>query len=259
MSSDNHDSSDDHDFLKEELTVSRVITYFIAFMITFTFVDFFQVKATAQHGSFDQFNRHFAKTYPECIPQGIGDLFDCLFGWTPADEPDARTDPMVSVVVWTDAMLKAASMNWPIRMEDHARVLETLLPLQPRGVLVDLFFLDDPEGRGDESLQELIDVLCDYQDTATVLYLTEPGPESDPLTTTTLLNGLNDTCGLDLTDPEDADNVRLVPAVLTHAPARIYSGNGAAVRVFSPDADLEDFHLFWAQSPNQPFLDNRQA
>ena len=178
-------SSHTHDFLKEELTIYRVFTYFIAFVITFMFVDFFQVKATAQHGSFDQFNRHFAKTYPECIPQGPSDLFDCLLAWSTADEPDTRPDPMVSVVLWTDAMLKAASMSWPIRMEDHARVLETILPLQPKGVLVDLFFLDDPENRGDKSLQDLIDVLCDYQDaspgeTPTTLYLTEPNPQSDP-------------------------------------------------------------------------------
>lgn len=254
-------SSHTHDFLKEELTIYRVFTYFIAFVITFMFVDFFQVKATAQHGSFDQFNRHFAKTYPECIPQGPSDLFDCLLAWSTADEPDTRPDPMVSVVLWTDAMLKAASMSWPIRMEDHARVLETILPLQPKGVLVDLFFLDDPENRRDESLQDLIDVLCDYQDaspgeTPTTLYLTEPNPQSDPLTTPKLINGLNGACGLNLAEPKETDNVRLVSAVLTHAPARIYSKDGAAVKIFSPEADLEDFHLFWAHNRNQMFLEN---
>ncbi|MDD9983955.1 MAG: CHASE2 domain-containing protein [Gammaproteobacteria bacterium] len=257
-------SSHTPDYLNDKLTVARVVTYVIAFLITFTFVDFFQVKATAQHGSFDHFNRHFAKTYPGCIPRGIGDLVECAFGWTPVDEPDTRSDPMVSVVLWTDAMLKAASMSWPIRMEDHARVLETLLPLQPRGVLVDLFFLDNPESRGDESLQDLVDALCDYQDpspgeTATIVYLTEPGPEIDPLTTVTLLDGLRDTCGLNLAEPGPTDNVRLVPADLTSAPTRVYSKDGAAARVFSPDAELEDFHLFWAQNPNQPFLDKHQC
>ena len=117
-------------------------------------------------------------------------------------------------------------------------------------IQIDIYFLAD-----------LIDVLCDYQDaspgeTPTTLYLTEPNPQSDPLTTPKLINGLNGACGLDLAEPKETDNVRLVSAVLTHAPARIYSKDGAAVKIFSPEADLEDFHLFWAHNRNQMFLES---
>ena len=248
----------------------------IAFLITFTFVDLFQVKDTAQHGSFDQFNRYFAETYPKCIPKKVGDIFDCLLDWPPPDDSETPSGPEVSVVLWTDAMLQTASMTWPIRMEDHARVLETILPLKPKGVLVDLFFLDDPDHRGDESLQDLIDVICDYQEQETTpddppptrMYLVAPSTDPETPITPKLTEGLETECGLYLNGPEGTGSdaktpiVTKVSARLTHSPARIYYGSAAASKIFSdffPDVDLKDFHIFWSHNPNQGFLGEQYA
>ena len=233
-------------------------------VIRFLFVDFFQVKESARHGSFDQFNRYFATTYPECIPRSAGEIFHCMLGWETAKGQDNAADPMVSVVLWTDAMLTASSRAWPIRMEDHARVLETILPLQPKGVLVDLFFLDDPEIRGDPTLQDLIDVICDYHETSETetvsrLYLIKPDSTSVPRIASKLTDGVKQECGLDLTTPGESDAVRMVPAILSHSPSRIYPKQGAAVEMFSPKSDLEDFHIFWANSANQMFLDQERC
>lgn len=253
-------SGNNDNYLKREFSGSRAAGYFMAFLITFTFVDLFQVKESAQHGSFDKFNRYFANSYPECVPENIFGIFGCLIGWTAVGDPESGSSPMVSVVLWTDRMLNASSKSWPLRMEEHARVLETILPLRPKAVLVDFFFLDDPENRGDESLEDLIDVICDYQETAgteagTKLYLSEPNPELGQLTTKRLTVGVKDTCGLDLTDPKQSDVVRIVSAVLSGSPSRIYSRDGAAARMFSSEPGMEDFHLFWASNSSQPFLD----
>ena len=135
-------------------------------------------------------------------------------------------------------MLKNSSKAWPIRMEDHARVLEAILRLQPKGVLVDLFFLDDPEIRGDTTIEDLIDAICEYHETSeseTVsrLYLIEPdvtsntgeaGKQSDsaPHTTGKLAEGVDNECGLNLAASAKSGAVRLVPANLSRSPTRIY-------------------------------------
>ena len=250
---------------------SRTVAYFLTFAITFLFVDFFHVKESARHGSFDQFNRYFATTYPDCIPRSAGEIFKCMFGWETPERSDNAAAPRVSVVLWTDAMLRASSKAWPIRMEDHARVLETILRMQPKGVLVDLFFFDDPKIRGDATLQDLIDVICDYHETSGIeLFFTKPGstrnledtenwPDSRPRTTAGLTEGVKRECGLDLEVSGGSDAVRMVPAVLSHSPSRIYPKQGAAVEMFSPNSDLEDFHIFWASNPDQSFLDREQC
>ena len=250
-----------HDYLHRKFSCPRAVAYFFAFIITFGFVDLFQVKESAQRGSFDSFNRYFANTYPECIPEGIGEIFNCLFRWTADSDPESGSSPMVSVVLWTDEMLRASSKSWPLRMEEHARVLETIRPLQPKAILVDLFFLDDPENRGDQSLQDLIDVICDYQEAAgsetnTELYLAAPNPKVDQHTTRKLMDGVKEVCGLDLAEQKESDTVKIVPAVLSNSPSRIYPKDGAAVKIFSPESEMEDFHVFWANSSDQIFLDN---
>ena len=196
-------TGNNHDYLHDKITWTRFLGYLAAFLITFTVVDLFQVKESAQSGSFDKFNRYFASTYPHCIPQRVSDIVRCIFSWTRDEETELESSPMVSVVLWTDDMLAASSKTWPLRMEEHARVLETILPMQPRGVLVDLFFLDDPENRGDDSLQDLIDVICDYHEASkggasTKLYLTDPSSAIEPRTTTKLTKGVEKVCGLKL-------------------------------------------------------------
>ena len=169
-----------HDKPSGGIPWSRLCAYFFTFLITFLFVDFFQVKESARHGLVRQFNRYFATTYPECIPKSFGEIFRCMFAWSPprsqAGMP-ARWCP--SFCGRTRCCAPPARLA--IRMEDHARVLETILPMQPRGVLVDLFFLDDPKIRGDTTLQDLIDVICDYHEASesesgTRLYLIKPAP-----------------------------------------------------------------------------------
>ena len=218
-----------HDESRDGGPWSRPLAYFFTFLITFLFVDFFQVKESARHGSFDQFNRYFATTYPECIPKHFGEIFRCMFAWESTAESGRNADQMVSVVLWTDAMLRASGKAWPIRMEDHAQVLETILPLQPRGVLVDLFFLDDPDIRGDTTLQDLIDGICDYHEApkterGTRLYLIKPGSSPDtkdsgtgsrsvPPVAGALIDGVKQECGFDLATPGESDLLLRMPQV----------------------------------------------
>ena len=104
-------SGNNDNYLKREFSGSRAAGYFMAFLITFTFVDLFQVKESAQHGSFDKFNRYFANAYPECVPENIFGIFACLIGWTAVGDPENGSSPMVSVVLWTDRMLNASSKS----------------------------------------------------------------------------------------------------------------------------------------------------
>ena len=236
------------------LSVSRGLAYFIAILITFTVVDFFSVKDSGHEDSFDSFNRHFANSYPQCILHGIGDLFDfnCLFRWTAAKDRESK-GPKVSAVVWTDAMLKQLSETWPLDMEFHAGVLHTILQHRPKAILVDILFLDDPGERGDGSLEELVDVICDHKEapeagTGTKLYLFKSAevPLAGELT-----EGLKGECDLDI--EKDGQNAMAVEATLSNSPSRIYPGDGSAVKVFlgtQDEADRDfhnrDFRLFWA-------------
>ena len=256
----------DHDYLHEKITWTRFLGYLAAFLITFTVVDLFQVKESAQSGSFDKFNRYFASTYPHCIPQRVTDIPGCIFSWTADRNRQRDSSPMVSVVLWTDDMLIASSRSWPLRMEEHARVLETILPMQPKGVLVDLFFLDDPENRGDDSLQDLIDVICDYHEASEGgagprLYLTDPSSTIGPRTTTKLIDGVEKVCGLNLGGSNQSDTVTFVSAILSDSPSRIYSKRGAATQIFSAESalEIEDFHIFWSHNSHQLFLDDERC
>ena len=252
------------DYLHDKITWTRFLGYFAAFLVTFTVVDLFQVKESAQTDSFDKFNRYFANSYPHCIPRRLADIPGCILSWETSPETERVSSSKVSVVLWTDDMLVASRKSWPLRMEEHARVLETILPLQPRGVLVDLFFLDDPEDRGDNSLEDLIDVICDYHQafeggTGVRLYLIEPEPAIDSRTTTKLTEGLFDTCKLNLADSSNTGTVTFVSAALSDFPSHIYPKHGAAARMFSEDSGVEvdDFHIFWSHNPDQPFLDRQ--
>ena len=214
-------------------------------------MDFFSVKKSGHEDSFDNFNRHFAGSYPQCILHGIGDLFDfdCLFRWAAAKDPKSES-PKVSAVVWTDTMLQELDEVWPLDMEYHAGVLQTILQYGPKAILIDLLFLDDPGSRGDGSLGELLDVICDHvrasgDGTGTKLYLYKP--QETPLAEE-LTEGLKDECGLDLVNQREAEVVQTASANLSRFPSRIYPGGGSAVKVFlgSRDETIRDFRLFWA-------------
>lgn len=254
------------DYLHNDITWTGFLGYLAAFLVTFTVVDLFQVKESAETGSFDKFNRYFANSYPHCIPRRIADIPGCIFSWKASRETEPVPSSKVSVVLWTDDMLVASAKSWPLRMEEHARVLETILPLEPKGVLVDLFFLDDPEARGDSSLEDLIDVICDYHEAfdggaGARLYLIDPSPEIDSRTTAKLTEGVAEVCELNLTNSSSTGSVTFVSAALSDFPAQIYPKRGAAARMFSEDSGVEvdDFHIFWSHSPHQPFLEDKRC
>ena len=265
-------------------SVSRWLAYFIAILITFTVVDFFSVKKSSHEDSFDNFNRLFANSYPQCIPSGIGDLFDCLFRWpaVKSEELEETKKPEVSAVVWTDRMLQELNEAWPLDMEYHANVLHTILQYEPKAVLVDFLFLDDPAGRGDSSLEELLDVICDHWGTSkkeTVARVYFHKPKESELASE-LTEGLMRECDLVLENPPEdqvvqtedqvvqtADQVvQTAPAHLAHSPSRIYPQDSSAVEVFSgitgKTMEKRDFRLFWAGRPSpvsKRFFECREA
>ena len=145
-------------------------------------------------------------------------------------------DSKVSVVYWTDRMM-GSNRAWPLRMEEHAHVLEGILAFRPKAVLVDIFFPDDPEKRGDMSFDELRHVIEEYREREdTALYFLESGEE---------------TTGKFQLDREK----EAITAALSHSPTRTYRANGAAVAVWeeSQPEKLEtgEFQLFWPGRQNE--------
>ena len=198
-------------------SVRRGIGYFFAFLITLSLIDVFGVKKSVAFGSATLFNRYFANAYPHCIRgiRGIRDL-KCIFNWRDGKQPNPRPESKdVSVVLWNDSMLDRSDMVWPLRMEAHAHVLETILAYEPKAVMVDIFFLDDPARRGDHSLDALLDIVKEYAESGVELYFLEP---SGTRTIPTLRVAAGD------------DNI--LSAVLSHSPSGAYLGDGAASRVY---------------------------
>ena len=222
-------------------SVRRGIGYFFAFLITLSLIDVFGVKKSVAFGSATLFNRYFANAYPHCIRgiRGIRDL-KCIFNWRDGKQPNPRPESKdVSVVLWNDSMLDRSDMVWPLRMEAHAHVLETILAYEPKAVMVDIFFLDDPARRGDHSLDALLDIVKEYAESGVELYFLEP---SGTRTIPTLRVAAGD------------DNI--LSAVLSHSPSGAYLGDGAASRVYrrakvyrrahgSNSPEIADFYLFW--------------
>ena len=97
------------DYLHDDITWTGFLGYLAAFLVTFTVVDLFQVKESAETGSFDKFNRYFANSYPHCIPRRIADIPGCIFSWKASREAEPVPSSKVSVVLWTDDMLVASA------------------------------------------------------------------------------------------------------------------------------------------------------
>ena len=142
----------------------------------------------------------------------------------------------VSVVYWTDKIL-GPNRTWPLHMEEHAHVLEGILAFRPKAVLVDIFFPDDPEKRGDMSFDELRNVIGEYREREdTALYFLESEEET--------------TGKLQLNREKE-----VIGAALSHSPTRTYRADGAAVAVWKESqSDLQmetrEFQLFWPGRPS---------
>ena len=212
------------------ISVRTGVGYFLAFLITLLLIDAFGVKKDVAFGSATLFNRYFAGAYPHCTRK-----FGCLFRWKNDDANDDAGEPrrdgkQVSVVLWNDFSLNRADKVWPLRMRDHAEVLETMLAYKPKAVLVDILFADDPARRGDDSLDELLEVVREYSDNKVGLYFLE-------------------TSGVKAISPlkDAADERNMLPAEVSGSPARIYPGGSASSVVYGRDYGLEvpDFYLFW--------------
>jgi hypothetical protein len=200
--------------------------YFLAFLITLCLLDAFGVKKDVAFGSATLFNRYFAGAYPHCT-RDIG----CLFGWKNDDaEEPPPVGKQVSVVLWNDFSLERSDKVWPLRMRDHAEVLETMLAYEPEAVLVDILFADDPARRGDHSLDELLEVVDEYRENDVDLYFLEPSGVK-------VISPLRDAAG----------ERNLLPAELSGSPAGIYPGGSAASVVYGREQGLEvpDFYMFW--------------
>ena len=205
------------------------VGYFLAFLITLCLIDAFGVKKSVAFGSATLFNRYFANAYPHCIRN-----FRCIVSWRDSEQHDPRPESKdVSVVLWNDSTLDRSDMVWPLRMEAHAHVLETILAYEPKAVMVDIFFLDDPVRRGDDSLDALLDIVEEYAESDVGLYFLEPAG-------TRTIPTLRDAAG----------DSNILPAALSHSPSGVYLGDSAASRVYkrahgSDSPEISDFYLFW--------------
>ena len=138
----------------------------------------------------EKFNQYFAFTYPHCT-SGLS----CI--WTSQSRADEAAvigaSPPASVVLWNDSrMAREEEWIWPLRMETHAAVLQGLLRYGPKAVLVDLLFADDPQERGDDTLQDLVDVVHEYEEAGIPLYFADTG-EVDVSVVDPLKDALGDT------------------------------------------------------------------
>ena len=200
--------------------------YFLAFLITLCLIDAFGVKKAVAFGSATLFNRFFAGAYPHCT-RDIG----CLLRWKDNGAGKLPSvDKQVSVVLWNDFSLDRSDKVWPLRMVDHAEVLETMLAYEPEAVLVDILFADDPARRGDDSLDDLLDVVAEYRENDVDLYFLEPSGVE-------VISRLRKAAG--------ARNI--LPAELSGSPSGIYPGHSAASVVYGREHGLEvpDFYMFW--------------
>ena len=211
-------------------SIRKGVGYFLAFLITLVLIDAFGVKKNVAFGSATLFNRYFANAYPHCV-RDVG----CLFDWSDRKQRDPLPESKeVSVVLWNDSMLKRSGLVWPLRMEAHAYVLETILAYEPKAVMVDIFFVDDPVRRGDDSLGALVKVVEEYADNGVELYFLEP-------------SGVRTTREL----RDAAGDGNMLSAAFSSSPSSVYPGGGAASEVYrrslEPDPpDMSDFYLFWA-------------
>ena len=208
------------------VSVRTGVGYFLAFLITLCLLDVFGVKKDVAFGSATLFNRYFAGAYPHCT-RDIG----CLFGWKNDDAGESPpVGKQVSVVLWNDFSLDRADKVWPLRMRDHAEVLETMLAYEPKAVLVDILFADDPARRGDDSLDELLEVVNEYRESGVDLYFLEASGVK-------VISHLKDAAG----------ESNILSAEASGSPAGIYLGGGASSIVYGRDHGLEvpDFYMFW--------------
>lgn len=210
-------------------SVRKGIGYFLAFFLTLVLIDAFGVKKHVALGSATLFNRYFANAYPHCSRDPA-----CLLNWGDPTLGDPRPEGKdVSVVLWNDAMLDRSDLVWPLRMESHAHVLETILAYGPKAVLVDIFFVDDPARRGDDSLDALVDIVGEYARSGVDLYFLEPsGARTVP--------ALRDAAG----------DGNILPAAFSSSPSSVYLGDGAASGAYrrahgSDGSAIGDFHMFW--------------
>ncbi len=74
----------------------------------------------------------------------------------------------VSVALVDDASLRELGMPWPWTYGAQARALDSLLALKPRGVIVDVMFVD---ARKDDTITELVDEIGRYSKAHVPLYL----------------------------------------------------------------------------------------
>ena len=134
------------------------IAYCLTFLVAFLGIDYFSAKKLNLPISAEKFNQYFSLAYPHCMSERT-----CIWNFAPATKAKEE-DREVSVILWTDAGLKRdENVVWPIRMETHAAVLDSILRYNPKAVFVDILFVDDPAKRGDDSIGDLVDTIEEYR------------------------------------------------------------------------------------------------
>ena len=182
----------------------------------------------------------------------------CIWNFSP--DPEANAESLeesrpVSVILWTDAGLRRdKDVVWPIRMETHAAVLDSILRYEPKAVFVDILFVDDPAKRGDDSIEDLAETINDYREDGVPIYFSDPN-----VTTMSVVEPLRE--ALDEVR-EKLEKGGLIPVMLHSTstqityPATVPTESGesranGAVAIYrdgkasEEDVDSRDFSIFW--------------
>ena len=228
------------------------LAYCVTFLVAFLGIDYFSSKRLNISISSEKFNQYFARAYPHCISEG-----SCIWNFDPdsnASDRGLRTTRPVSVVLWTDSGIERDQERvWPLRMDAHATVLDSILRYNPKAVFVDILFVDDPAKRGDESIEELTDTIDDYKDAGIPIYFGDSHVDAirvvEPLRNALGEDGL---IPIALT----SNHTQVTYRAKVDAQSNDQRANGAVAiyqrtGMTKEHLDINDFHIFWGGASSE--------
>ena len=233
------------------------IAYCITFLVAFIGVDYFSSKKLNISISSEKFNQYFSRMYPHCIKS----KWSCIWNFSSnsdASSQNQQTGRSVSVILWSDSGIERnEELVWPLHMETHADALDAILRYEPMAVFVDILFVDDPAKRGDESIEDLIDIIEKYEAEEVPIFFGDSHVD-----TIQVIEPLRNALG----------EGELIPVTLTanHTqityPAKVDAGpdkertNNGAVAIYEhvkkeilekEILDINDFHIFWGGNSSE--------